>query len=67
MTVEEMKAFIDSASYAQLLYMNRFEPIGSPWMTGEIGEYFSHRFYELRETMTHGELVGASKSVGWEA
>lgn len=65
MTEEEMKAYIDNATYEQLLHMNRFEPIGSKWMVGEIGEYFSHRFHELRETMTHGELVGASKSVGW--
>jgi hypothetical protein len=65
MTNEEMKSFIDTASYTQLLHMNRFEPLGSPWFVGEIGEYFSHRFEELRSTMTDGELIGASKMVGW--
>ena len=66
MTDDEMKAFIDAASYEQLLQMNRYEPLGSPWMCGEVGQHFSHRFEELRSTMTHGELVGASKAVGWD-
>ena len=66
MTDDEMKAFIDTASYEQLLQVWRFEPIGSRWHSGEVGEYFSNRFHELRETMTYGELVGVSKAVGWD-
>lgn len=66
MTDEERMAYIDKLSYEQLLQLWRFEPIGSPWMTGEVGQHLSHRFFELRETMTHGELVGASKAVGWD-
>jgi hypothetical protein len=66
MTEQEMKAFIDTASYEQLLQMNRFEPLGSKWMCGEVGQHFAHRFAELKSTMTDGELVGASKAVGWD-
>jgi len=66
MTDEQRKAIIDGASYEQLLQIWRFEPIGSPWHCGEVGQYLSNRFYELRETMTSGELVSASKAVGWD-
>ena len=54
-----------SASYEQLLQLWRFEPIGSKWMSGEIGQLVSHRFHELKSTMTEGELTYASKAVGW--
>jgi len=40
MTTEEMKAWIDGASYEALLRRWRNAPGGSPWFQGEVGEYY---------------------------
>ena len=66
MTDEEMIAFINSASYAQLLHLWRFEPIGSRWMVGEVGKTIKAQMDMLYDTMRHEEIVAASKLVGWE-
>ena len=65
MTDEEMKQFIDTASYEQLLHMNRFEPLGSEWFMGGIGLYLHDRMMALKKTMSPQEQVDASKNVGW--
>ena len=60
-----MRDWIDNASYRDLLYKNRFEPVGSPWFSGEMGKYFSVRMGELRSKTSHKDKVAASKRIGW--
>lgn len=65
MTPLARKAWIDSATYEQLLSRWRFEPVGSPWFDGEIGEYLTKALLAKRRAVGDGEHVRASKSLGW--
>jgi len=65
MTIKKMKQWIDSASYEELLRKWRFEPPGSPWFQGEIGDYYSKHMATKRDEIGNGEHVRASKSIGW--
>jgi hypothetical protein len=65
MSIDEMKAFIATASYMQLLHLWRFEPIGSNWFAGEVGKVLKQRMDELYDNMSVHDRVNASKSVGW--
>jgi hypothetical protein len=63
---DEKKAEIDAMSYEQLLRLNRFEPIGSPWFQGYVGTYLMLRMAELRGAPGgQAEHVRASKAIGW--
>ncbi len=64
MTIEEMKKWIDDASYEDLLRRWRFDPPGSPWFQGKLGDYYQQMMNKKRETADH---VAASKRVGWGA
>ena len=64
MNEEEMKIWIDNASYRELLSKCRYEPVGSPWFTGEIGEYYEVMMKKKKEQITHEEQVAVSKSLG---
>ena len=63
MNTEEMKAWIDKASYRELLYRWRFDPIGSPFFVGEVGRYFSAALVERKPS--DAEHTAISKSIGW--
>lgn len=65
MTKEEMKEWIDKASYKELLAKIRFELVGSKWFAGEMGTYFMERYMYVREQTPHIEQVAASIEVGW--
>lgn len=60
------KQWIDNATYSELLTRWRFEPIGSEWFDGELGEYFKQRFFYLRDSMVGEDLIRVSKAVGWD-
>ena len=62
---QEMKKWIDAASYQDLLEKWRFEPIGSHWFEGETGKYFKEAMKMKRENTSPGEQVAASKAIGW--
>ena len=64
MTNQEMKDWIDNASYRDLLYKWRFEEAGSPWFQGKIGEYYTKTITERRnkDNTLH---VATSKAIGW--
>lgn len=63
---EHEKKWIDSASYQDLLAKIRFEPINSPWLTGDTGLYFMARYKELKAQTSQAEQVRASKKLGWK-
>ena len=63
----EVKAAIDTRSYASLLNEWRFAPSGSPMFEGESGKYFGERMAELRSQPGGNERhTQASKQIGWE-
>ena len=60
----EMKAWIDHASYEQLLSRWRFEPAGSRWFQGTVGDYYAKVISERRKS-DPAEHIRASKAIGW--
>jgi len=59
---EEMKQWIDGASYESLLQRWRFAPIGDPFLAGEMGVYYAKAMAEKKKTADH---VAVSKRIGW--
>lgn len=62
---EQMRAWIDSASYEELLRRNRFAEIGDPIFQSEIGKYFFKIMREKRSKIENSEHVKISKKIGW--
>ena len=60
-----MKAWIDGATYEQLLGKWRFEPVGSPWFQGKMGDYYMAAMKRKRYETPQDEQVAASKRLGW--
>jgi len=58
------KEWIDNASIYDLLYLNRFAPIGDERLQGERGAYHLKVMAEKRDA-DPGAYVAASKSMGW--
>jgi hypothetical protein len=66
MTEAEMIAWIDNADIYALLSRSRFEPIGSPWFAGAVGDHYNATITKRRAEAGPGEWTAASKAVGWE-
>jgi len=66
MNPEDMKAWINSASYEELLRKWRNEPAGSLWFQGEMGLYYQEVMIRKREALADGEHSQASKRIGWD-
>jgi hypothetical protein len=64
-TKEEMKNWIDNASYIALLSRWRFHPSGDPIFQAEIGEYYSEVMARKRGEVGDEAHVRASKAIGW--
>ena len=62
----EQKAWIDAATYRQMLERWRFAPIGDPMFIDDTGAYFEKVFKQKREATSDTERVAASKSIGWD-
>ena len=65
MSVADMIMWVDGASYEQLLGKWRFEPSGSPWFEGEMGDYYKAVMLERSHETPDEERVRVSKSLGW--
>ncbi len=66
MTEKEMKAWIDRASYKQLLDKNRYAPVGDPFFIGEIGEYFGQVMAKKKALLDHSMQVRISIQIDRE-
>jgi len=66
MTPEEMKAWIDAASYEALLSRWRFAAAGDSFFAGEMGDYYSTVMARKREEVGEAGHVSASKAIGWD-
>jgi len=60
---EDIKKWIDGASYEDLLRRWRYEPIGSPYFAGEMGNYYSQKMRERKAALLPGEAAYASKNI----
>ena len=67
MTDDEMRCWIDQASYEELLRRWRFAPIGSPFFQDDVGRYYAARMAEKRAAEGDAAHVRASKTIGWGA
>lgn len=66
-TVEEMKAWIDNASYEQLLAKWRNAPVGDPYFcTPEVYKHYVQVMREKKEQIGQEGHVAASKRIGWK-
>lgn len=59
------KAWIDSASYEQLLSRWRKAPVGDAIFIGDTGQYYSEAMNRKRSEVGHEVAVRASKNIGW--
>jgi hypothetical protein len=66
MNPQEMRDWIDQASYEELLRKWRFAPAGDPFFRGEIGDYYSKIMHARREEISAEDCARASKRIGWE-
>jgi hypothetical protein len=62
----EQKAWIDYASYEELLRKYRFAAIGDPLFSGACGDYYVQVMRKKREEVGDAAHVRASKFIGWE-
>lgn len=65
MMTKHERQWIDAADYEALLRKIRDEPINSPWMTGETGQYLFQRYHRCKSLLSSAEAVRISKKVGW--
>ncbi len=63
---EQIKKWIDGASYEDMLREWRFALAGDPMFQGETGEYFKKTMQEKKNALSADQQVRASKKVGWE-
>ena len=64
---ENIKAWIDNASYIELLRRWRFAPAGTDsYFQGETGRYYEEVMMRRRNEVGPGAAVAASKAVGWD-
>ncbi len=57
---------IDLMVYQMMLQLWRHAPIGHPYMSGEVGEYFSKSMQEKRELIDDAQHTAISKKIGWD-
>jgi hypothetical protein len=66
MTEQEMIAWIDGASYEELLSKWRFAPAGDPFFKGPVYDHYCAKMKEKRNASGgQAEHARASKSIGW--
>lgn len=66
MTNNERKQWIDNATYEELLKLWRHEPMGSPWFTLDIGDYFADKMFSKKDNLPVEQQVEISKRVCWD-
>ena len=65
MIEESQKAWIDNASYEDLLRRWRFGVDGDPMFRGEAGKYYGKVMAEKRKKVGDAGHAQASKNIGW--
>ena len=65
MTNDEMKRWIDNASYEDLLRKNRNASVGDKFFQGETGCYYMEVMAAKKKQVGNSAHVAASKNIGW--
>jgi hypothetical protein len=65
MTEQEMRDWIDNASYEDLFRKWRFAPAGDPFFQGDVGKYYSEVMVKRRKEVGPEEHTRISKRLGW--
>lgn len=60
---ETAKAWIDAATYTELLRRWRHAPAGDPMFRGDVGHYYL-KVMEAKKAEDPGAAVAASKAIG---
>lgn len=60
---EQMKEWIDRATYKELLTKWRFAQAGDPFFVGELGNYYAEKMKQKREEVGSEEHVKVSKEI----
>ena len=64
---KDIKAWIDNASYMELLRRWRNAPAGTdPYFQGEAGKYYAAVMAQRRDEVGPEAAVHASKAIGWD-
>jgi len=63
---DEQKAWIDAASYQELLQRWRNAPVGAPMFQGDTGDYYAKVMAEKKAKVGPDAAVAASKAIGGE-
>ncbi len=63
MNEDQIREWIDNASYQNLLSKWRSAPAGDPFFRGEIGQYYSKVMNEKKAQLASGEAVSISKAI----
>lgn len=63
---QDMKERIDKMPLYDMLYNQRFAPIGDPLFTGNVGLYFAEVMQAKRNAAPNGEWTRISKMIGWQ-
>ena len=61
---DETTKLIDAMGLEEMLRIYRFDPMGSPWLLGWVGEYFSAKMVEKTSKCDPSEVETISKRVG---
>jgi hypothetical protein len=61
----KMKAWIDAATYEELLSRWRFAKVGDPIFNGEVGKYFKETMWLKGNELGEEARVRASRKIGW--
>lgn len=62
---DQMKLWIDNASYEELLYKNRYASIGDPFFQGEVGVHYTLVMQRKKLEIGIEEAIRISKKIGW--
>jgi hypothetical protein len=65
MTEEQMIAWIDNASYYDLLRKWRFAKAGDPYFQGEVGTHYTEVMAAKKKEIGDEEHSRISKEIGW--
>jgi len=61
----KQKKLIDNMTYSDMLYRNRFAPIGDELFQDECGAYFMKVMDRKKAKLSNAETVRISKNIGW--
>lgn len=63
---DKIKLEIEGLTYAEMVEVRRFAPIGHKYFSGETGDFFKEEMTRKRKSISAEEQVVISKRIGFE-